>query len=484
MNAALDLNSTPSFSNFDPTVIPYQDQVIDDVLCQYDYSLGLHEVLLSGAVGSAKSILMAHLGLRHVLTFPRSRLMLGRKSMPDLRSTIFAKILEHMEDDLVEGVHYWLNETTGTFTFRNKSQIICRSWADGKYKRFRSLELSAAIIEELTENDEKDRQAYKEIRLRIGRLPHVTHNWLMSATNPDSPQHWAYDYFELGKDESLAEDEKTSALGLGPNQDRTATKHVYYSITDDNPFLPDSYKRQLKSELDPREYLRMGRGRWIELKTDGVYHAYDKAKNYKNTDYMRMNGHAIICAWDFNIADGKPLSAVVMQYDGQGFHIFGEVVVEGIRTEDSLDELAGKGFFDLPDNPLIIVCGDASGKHRDTRSKRSDYDIIKQYLANYLRKDGLSLTFEMNVPMANPPIRKRHNIVNAYCCNELGQHRLFVYPGAPTVDKGLRLTALKDNGKYIEDDSKPWQHITTALGYAVVATINKSNFKTQGMVQL
>lgn len=482
MSAALAISSsTPSFSEFEP-VIPYQDQVVDDLLLQYDYSLGYHEVLLSGAVGSAKSILMAHLGLRHVLTFPGSRLLLARKSMPDLRSTIFAKVLEHMEGTLVEGVHYWLNQTTGTIKFRNRSEIICRSWADGRYMRFRSLELSAACVEELTENNDSDKRALDEIKLRLGRLPHVPHNWIMYATNPDSPQHWAYDHFELGKDESLGL--KTTPLGLGPEGDRSPTKHVYYSETEDNPFLPDSYKRQLKTDLDPKTYLRMGKGRWIELKSDGVYHQYDKERNYRASDYVVNPQLPVILAWDFNIGEGKPLSVCVMQYDGVSFHVFGEVVIEGIRTEDSCEELQGKGFLDLPENPPVVICGDASGKNRDTRNKRSDYDIIRQYLANYSRKDGQALKIEMNVPLANPPVRKRHNTVNAYCRNEAGDVRFFVYKGAPTVDKGMRLTALKTGGNYVEDDSKAWQHCTTALGYAMLATINKANFKPQGTVSI
>lgn len=483
MTIALALtSSTPSFSEFDPSHIPYQDRVIDDLVCHYDYSYGVHEILLSGAVGSAKSILMAHCGLLHALKYPGSRGLLGRKSMPDLKATILTKLLEHMEGSLVEGRDYWFNRTTGTFTFRNRSEIICRSWADGRYLKMRSLELSWAVIEELTENDADDMQAWLEIKMRIGRLPHVKENWMMAATNPDSPSHWVFDYFELQRDEHLGADSLTP-LGLGPDGARTPTKHVYYSVTDQNPFLPDSYKEQLRRDLDPKQYMRMGRGRWIELKSDGIYYAYDRQANYRERDYVVNPSYPVILSWDFNIGDGKPLSMATMQLLPSGLHVFGEVVVEGMRTEESCEELAARGYLDGPVT-RFVVSGDASGKNRDTRSKVSDYDIINKWLANYRRKDGQRLTVEFAVPLANPALRTRHNRMNAWCRNEAGEHRLFVYRGAPTVDKGMRLTALKSGGQYVEDDSKPYQHITTAVGYGLLAALATSNSKLQGTVYL
>src|SRR4051812_6048701 len=99
-------SSTPTFSEFDPTEIPFQDQVIDDVFHNFDYSLGTHEVLLSGSVGSAKSILMAHIGIRLCLEFPRAQVLLGRQALTDLKDTIYKKVQDHMEGTLEIGSDY------------------------------------------------------------------------------------------------------------------------------------------------------------------------------------------------------------------------------------------------------------------------------------------------------------------------------------------------------------------------------------------
>jgi hypothetical protein len=162
------------------------------------------------------------------------------------------------------------------------------------------------------------------------------------------------------------------------------------------------------------------------------------------------------------------MSAAVSQWDeiADHFHFFQEAVVDGARTEDIMEELAGQGLFE--NRNKFIVHGDASGKHSDTRSKVTDYDIIRKFLANYRRKDGTPLEFEIQVPLSNPPVRTRHNTMNGYLMNSLGEARLFVYASSPIMDEGLRLTKLKPGGQYLEDDSKRFQHVTTAAGYTVM----------------
>jgi hypothetical protein len=434
-------SSTPHFSEFNPKDVPYQFKVIKDIYKKYDYKLGTHEVLLSGSVGSAKSILMAHIAVRHCIENNNARILLGRKAMPDLKDTIFNKILEHLEgSDLKEGIHYWVTHHTAKIRFATGSEIISRSWADKKYLKMRSLEISAAIIEELTENDDKDKAAYDEIKMRVGRLPHVKKKFILCATNPSSPSHWAYKYFFT---------------------DARPTRHVYLSRTEDNKFLPEEYIRQLKQDLDPKQARRMIYGEWIEIEEERVYHSYDSDKQFKKeTEYGINPYYPVAICFDFNIALGKPMSSCAYQYINDHFHVFDQKIVEGARTSDIMDEWFESGI--LTKGYEILVHGDATGAARDTRSILSDYDVIKKYLSNIP-----GLKFKMEVPRENPPIRTRHNRLNAYCMNELGQCRMTVYKKAKTVDEGLRLTALKPGANYVEDDSKAYQHVTTALGYGI-----------------
>ena len=457
------IDSKPFLSGFNPNVIPYQMEVINDVRENFDYeNHSYHEILLSGSYGSAKSILCAHIAVSHCLMYPHSCVMLTRLAMPDLKETIFKEVLAHISEDLVEGVDYTKNTTSASVTFlKNNSKIMSRSFKDNQYGKFRSLRLSMIIYEEMTECD--NQAPYDAMKARLNRVVEMNgkENCLIVATNPDSPGHWAYKYFHLGDEEN-----------------RPLTRHVYYSVTSDNPFLPASYTDQLLQDLDPLMARRMIGGEWIEISGEVVYYAYDQEHNRRKQEYKVDHRHPVRVCFDFNIAEGKPMSAAVAQYIDGTYHIFEEAVVEGMRTADTMEELAGKGIFDM--GLPVIIHGDATGRHKDTRSLRSDYDIIRNFLSNYLDHKGRMVNFDIEVPRANPPIRKRHNLVNAACVNAAGQRSLFVYNGAKVTDEGLRLTKLKSGGNYIEDDSKAYQHITTAIGYMICRVKLGDNKKRQG----
>lgn len=447
--------STPHLEEFDPTCIPFQMQVINDI-AKFDYSIGAHEVLLSGSVGSAKSLLLAHLIIVHCLEHNGARVAICRRAMPQLRKTLWVKIKEHLRgSSLIEGKHWKTNESRLEIKFCNGSEILSHTWADGHYDKCRSLELSMVAIEELTENDTDD--FFKELRPRVGRLPHIKQNLIVAATNPDGPSHWAHEYF----------------ISSSSN-----TRHVYYSLTEQNPFLPSWYIEQLKAEYDPKMAQRMLYGKWVEISREVIYYAYDRSRNYRDTDYTVDSRFPVHISWDFNIGIGKPLSCVLFQFINDTFHFFDEVVVEGMRTEGSCEELDGRNL--LKSEWQYIINGDASGFNRNTRSTSSDYDIIKKYFANHKSK----LKFDLQIPSANPLIRERHNKVNGYCFNELGQSRLFIYKNAKTADKALRLTQLRKGARFEEDDSKDFQHIGTAIGYGIWASLLWNNRKNQSTRQL
>lgn len=444
------IQSGTTLQTFNPEAIPYQWKVTNLVRGEWDYSKGNLEILLSGSYGSAKSIEMAHLAITHCMNNPKAVAMLARKAMPDLKATIFKECLDHLDESdnlkvkrpLVEGVDYWVNNSgSPSIEFSNGSRIETISWADKKYKKGRSRKISFLIFEELTENNEEDKEAFMTLKARLRRLPHVKENVLIAATNPDAPSHWVYKYFFEEKQE---------------------TKFVFKSVTTDNPFLDPVYIEQLKRDLDPRAIQRYIYGEWIELQKDQVYYNYSSDVNFKK-DFVLQKREPIIITHDFNIGHNKPMSACAMVRRGSVYHAFKAFHVEGARTMDIMEEIAAGGILD--NGSHIIVYGDASGRSNDTRSIKTDYDIIEHFLSNYRTPDGKSIGFELKVPRANPPIRRRHNIVNAHFINEAKEVRLLVYD--KWLDEGFRLTAFKKNGDMTEDDSLPQQHVTTAIGYVL-----------------
>jgi len=439
--------STPNLSEFSP--LPQQLKILKDIRRNFDYDKGVHEVMLSGSVGSAKSLTLAHIAITHCLLYPGARFGIGRLALPQLKATLCLKIREHLYGC---GIDYRYNESNGSFKFSNKSSIPAISWADANMAKLGSYEFSGFGIEELTETKSAD--AYNTIKQRVGRLPHVPEQLLISATNPDSPSHWAY--------KRIIEKSDTNEL-----------VKVYYSNTFDNPYLPKTYTKNLLDTLDERMAQRMVYGKWIEIMNEVVYYAYDKQYNFIPQTYKVDPKYPIIISWDFNIGLGKPLSACLMQYIAGVFHVFNETVVEGQRTHDSLEEIHSRGLLDY--NTRYLLHGDATGRHKDTRSKVSDWDIIDNYFANAVNsKTNRAVKYSLEVKRSNPPVRTRHNTLNGMLCNANGQRRVYVYKDAPTVDEGLRLTKLKSGANYIEDDSDRFQHITTALGYAIYGVLLES----------
>jgi len=346
--------STPPLDLFDPHIIPFQYEVIKDIRTEYDYSLGVHELLLSGAVGSAKTVLAAHIIATHCMLYPGAAVGIGRLSLPHLKATLYKTILEHIDGH----IEYSSNDTSGIIRFSNGSIIRSVSWSDKKYMKIRSYEFSMFVIEELIETETQE--MYIEILPRI-RLPHVPEKILMSLTNPGDPAHWAHNHFFIVKD---------------------PTRHVYLSETEDNPFLDPSYILKLKKSYDPKMARRMLKGEWLSIAQDVVYYAYDPKEHFFDADYLPNPAHPIYWSFDFNIGEGKPMSSIFFQFINDTFHFFNEIVVEGVRTADVMDEAKSRNLLNY--KTTYIITGDACGAHRDTRSKVSDYEIITTYFAKYL----------------------------------------------------------------------------------------------------
>lgn len=447
------MSATPKISEFDPNLVPSQIRALralDNL--NYDY---VNEIMLSGSVGSAKTLLAAHIISLHAIENPGAIIGVGRLALPDLKDTLISVIREHLAEIPIQ-----YSSSSGDIFFPNGSKILAFSWIDKRYKKIRSYEFSMFVVEELTENHTKE--IYDEVKMRV-RLPTVRNKLILGVTNPDSPLHWAYEYFIGSKKEN---------------------RYVFYSRTDENPFLPGSYIKGLKETLDPKMYRRMVLGEWLEIAGETVYYNYDGERNFKDDDYKINASFPIHISFDFNIGEGKPFSVALFQYYGGCFHFFDEVVLDSTNTELALQEIESRDIFE--NKNLFIINGDATGSSRSTNSNQSDYDVIEKYLNKVRRRDLSPIQFIKQVPRSNPQIRERHNIVNAQFFNELGETRLFIYKKCKTLDKGFKLTKLKKGANYLEDDgpAHPYQHITTSAGYGIVSEIKKEKRSRQQIEEL
>jgi PBSX family phage terminase large subunit len=442
--------SKPNLSGFIP--FGYQCDVLRFIQ-SHNYGLFTPEILLSGSVGSAKSILLAHIAIRHCIEFPGSCVAIGRRSLPDLKKTLFREILEHLEDSMVEGEHFTARTNSGEIDFINGSRILSVTWGDQRYAKFRSLKLSMVLIEELTENDDEFESGFKILKARLRRIPQVTQNLLIAATNPDEPDSFWYKYFIEGSE-------------------RFQSRKVFYSVTSDNPYLDRVYTDQLLQDYSLLEAERYLRGRWISIAGKGIYHAYSEENNFLKRSYEPDKTYPLRIAFDFNTAEGKPQSCAVFQLSHAGiFHFYQESIIDDAKwCIDNLDDLEAKGVFQ--GFQKFIIYGDATGRARSSNSLRSNYELIEEWFAQR------RLHCQLAVPRTNPPLVRRWTTVNAMCQNAKNEVRLFVYKDCPVLNQGMKL-ARKKEGTSIEDDSKRYQHVTTAIGYAICHAKDEGSQRTK-----
>lgn len=456
-------SSVPRFDEFSPFHIKWQHQVLYDLQdkTQFDFTKGTHTIVLSGAVGSAKSLLAAHLTWRHILMNPGADVGLGRLDLRRLRETSVDVFIKHRPKSWELNKNGFLyNKSMVKFSLPNSSVVSTMYWSDGDFERYKGRQFSFFHLEEATENETS--QAYKYISQRMGRLTHVNEKLIVITTNPDEPDHWLNQ--ELISRAGWVDGKKVE----GDETYLDNTIHVYYSLTEHNPFLGEGYFNNMLKKYSPLEVERFLRGKWVSLFGKGIYYPYSE-EHYLKQDYKVDTRYAVNVFFDFNTAINKPMSCCFFQYIAGKFHFFDEVVLQG-NTTQIMEEITKRGLLDH--NTEYKIGGDAAGWAKQSSSNSfCDYDIINKVLGSYLKKDGTPLKYKIIASRSNPEVKVRHNTVNSQLKNGLNEIRLFVYGNCKVLNEGFKLTKLKDGSKYIEDDSKPYQHITTAAGYGVCETL-------------
>ena len=227
---------------------------------------------------------------------------------------------------------------------------------------------------------------------------------------------------------------------------------VFYAKTEDNPHLPKDYIDTLKSTYSESMYRRMVLSEWVALDQNRIYTSFSRNHNVSD-EVRREEGLPLLWSHDFNIGMGKPMSSCILQFHPRTneYHVIDEIILDKADTHDAVDE-----FLSRYSSEGVVIYGDASGQARDTRSRLTDFEI--------LRRAGFT---NQKVPRSNPPVRERHNLVNALLKSADGKVRIKISPKCKTLIKGLDTVHLKKGANYVEDDSQREQHVTTALGYCL-----------------
>lgn len=316
--------------------------------------------------------------------------------------------------------------------------LLCRSL--DQPESLRGTEVGFAVVDEAVGTTV---EAVGVVNARV-RATEQPLNQILYSTTKDEPTHWMHEMFVENFD---------------PN-----TMHIVEAETADNPHLPPDYIDGLRATYSERQFQREVLNMWVALAEGQIYYSFERGIHVDiAAEYD--DDYPVIWTHDFNVGTdskgkSKPMSSVLGQekrgtYDGRRrleAHAFDEIVIDSSDTGDACEEFFAR-YGTTIDPEQVIICGDASGRAKDTRSKTSDYGILLEY--------GFKV---QDVPRANPALRTRHNRCNGLLKNAAGDVRARLHPRCKTLAKGLETVRLKPGATYLELETRE-QHVTTAWGY-------------------
>ena len=316
-------------------------------------------IVFGGAIRGGKTYWLLLTLTSLCLEYPRSRWVIIRKSLPDLKRTTFPSFASILSDGISDYVLSW-NRDTQVVQFINGSELMFMAESfdeDKDLNRFKGLEVNGAGLDEVNELQE---QTFYKVQERIGswnkaegRPPIVC----LATCNPAN--NWVKSIiYERYKEGTLP-----SKWTFIPSK-----------ITD-NPHIPAEYLESLK-ELPPVQYARFVEGDWDVMDDVANPFLYEWKDEQHIDDSVQLNSNLpVYVSVDFNI---NPLCALVIQHLGRGAVVVDEIKIEKGSIEAFCDAVLALG---IPMG-LIRITGDAMGKGGTVqqRDNSSAYTMIKRRL--------------------------------------------------------------------------------------------------------
>jgi hypothetical protein len=161
-------------------------------------------------------------------------------------------------------------------------------------------------------------------------------------------------------------------------------------------------------------------------------------------------------ACDFNV---DPMVWVIGQHHKTEAWAIDEIVIQGnATTQEASNELIRRyPFHEL----TVDVYGDRSGNARDTKSKTTDYGVIRKVLGAFFRE------VRMRVPKANPSITASVNAFNAKLAPMIGAPTYRISPTCKVGAVDLARTSWKPGTRDIDKSKKSQTHWSDAERYRI-----------------
>jgi len=220
------------------TTVKVPDYTASDRQTKFHTSTAF-ETLYGGAAGGGKTAALVAEAVTYGMKFPKSRIYIFRKTIPELKQSVIPEIYRQCADfiNLAKGMHY--NSQDRTFVFNNGS-IIQLAYLENPADmyRYQSAEIHLLLIDEVTHFTQEQYEFLKTRVRSTGKRPLK----VMAATNPGNIGHaWVKSYFiDIAPPETIYTDKQGN------------TRQFIPAKVSDHPDADfrDTYTRQLQSISD------------------------------------------------------------------------------------------------------------------------------------------------------------------------------------------------------------------------------------------
>lgn len=227
---------------------------------------------------------------------------------------------------------------------------------------------------------------------------------------------------------------------------------------------------EAKKNMSELEFRQEIGAEFVNLRAGKVYYAFSDANKtticpwYAHRPWSPY--HPVILGPDFNV---NPMHWNLGQMVNHYWWWFDEIHLKDSNTPEAALALAHKLLVmrEQGHNPPdydVIICGDASGKARSTKSNQTDYEIIKQVLKAH------GIRFRDVTPDANPSIKDRVNSVNAKCRSASGELAMWFHTTqCKMLIHDMERVTWKVGGDFILDPgpARDLTHASDGIGYPV-----------------
>jgi hypothetical protein len=243
-----------------------------------------------------------------------------------------------------------------------------------------SYEVGHSLVDEidLFSKDKAEERWRKILARNRERLPDGSKNTAGAMTTPEG-YNFAYDRWK---------------------KNATSQYQMFKARTEDNIFVSKDYVQDLKDSYDETLLKAYLEGEFVNLKQGSIYYAFNMEKHTISKKLPLDPTLPVNICVDFNV---DPMIWLIVQDRGkENIRVLREVTTRNTNTWDQCGAIKEL----VPKNYDIVIYGDASGTHRDTRGTNTDYAIIEKEFRGYYR------SIKYQVPGGNPAVLSRIKCVN------------------------------------------------------------------------